>query len=76
VLTDDSVVARQWQGVAEDLEGAMVKVPGKEKRVGAHQNGGSTVRRHIRRRAAGLLRWSSTCVEGSCSTGVEGGREI
>jgi hypothetical protein len=26
--------------------------------------------------AAGLLRWSSTCVEGSCNTGVEGEREI
>jgi hypothetical protein len=52
VLTGGSVVARRQQGVAGDLEGATGKVPGKEERVGAHQNGGSTVRQRKRHRAA------------------------
>jgi hypothetical protein len=46
------VLARRWQGVARDLEGATRKVPGKEEKAGAHRNGGSTVRRRKRRRAA------------------------
>jgi hypothetical protein len=44
-------VARWRQGVAGDLEGATGKVPGKEERAEAHQNGGLTVRRRKRRRA-------------------------
>jgi hypothetical protein len=45
-------VDRRWQGVAGDLEGATGRVPGKEERVGAHRNGGSTVRQRKWRRAA------------------------
>jgi hypothetical protein len=45
-------VARWRQGVAEDLEGVTGKVPYKEERAGAHRNGGSTMRRCKRRRAA------------------------
>jgi hypothetical protein len=51
-LAGGSAVARQWQGVAGDLEGGAGRVPGKEDRVGAHRNDGSTVRRRKRRRAA------------------------
>jgi hypothetical protein len=50
-LTDGLAVAQRWQDVAGDLEGATGEVPGKEERVGAHQNGGPTVRRRKRRRA-------------------------
>jgi hypothetical protein len=52
VLAGGSAVARRWQGVAGDLEGAMGKVPSKEERTGAHRNSGLTVRRHKRRQAA------------------------
>jgi hypothetical protein len=55
VLTGGSVVAQRWQGVAGDLEGVTGKVPGKEERVGAHRNGGLTVRRCKRRRAAAFI---------------------
>jgi hypothetical protein len=52
VLTGGSAVAQRRQGVVGDLEGATGKVLGKEEREGAHQNGGSTVRRRKLRRAA------------------------
>jgi hypothetical protein len=52
VLTGSSVVARRRQDVAGDLEGVAGKVPGKEERAGAHQNGGSMVRRCKRCRVA------------------------
>jgi hypothetical protein len=52
VLVGGSAVARRWQGVAGYLEGVTGKVPGKEERTGVHRNGGSTVRRCQRRRAA------------------------
>jgi hypothetical protein len=48
-------VARRRQGVAGDLEGVTGKVPGKEERAGAHRNGGLTVRRCQRRRAAAFV---------------------
>ncbi len=48
-------MARRRQGVAEDLEGVTGKVPGKEERTGAHRNGGSTVRRCQRHRAAAFV---------------------
>jgi hypothetical protein len=48
-------VARRRQGVAGALEGVTGKVLGKEERTGAHRNGGSTVRRCQRRRAAALV---------------------
>jgi hypothetical protein len=81
MLAVGSAVTRQRQGAAEDLKGATGKVPGKKERAGAQHNGASTVRQRERlaRRcstAAGSLWWSSTSVEGSYSTGVEGGREI
>jgi hypothetical protein len=41
VLTGGLAVAQRRQGVAEDLEGVTGKVPGKEERTRAHQNGGS-----------------------------------
>jgi hypothetical protein len=50
-----SAVARRRQSVAGDHEGVTGKVPGKEERTGAHQNGGSTVRRCQRRRAAAFV---------------------
>jgi hypothetical protein len=55
VLVGGSAVARRWQGVAGYLKGVMGKVPGKEERTGAHRNGGSTVRRCQRRRAAAFI---------------------
>jgi hypothetical protein len=45
-------VARWWQGVARDIEGATREVPGKEERARAHRNGVPTVRRCKRCRAA------------------------
>jgi hypothetical protein len=48
-------VARRRQGVAGDLKGVTGKVPGKGERTGAHRNGGSTVRRCQRRRAAAFV---------------------
>jgi hypothetical protein len=44
VFTGGSAVAQRRQGVAGYLEGVTGKVPGKEERAGAHQNGGSTMR--------------------------------
>jgi hypothetical protein len=52
VLAGGSAVAQRRQGVTGDLEGVTGKVPGKEERTEAHRNGGSTVRRCQRRRAA------------------------
>jgi hypothetical protein len=63
-------VARQWQVVAEDLEGVMGKVPGKEERAGAHQNGGSTVRRCKRRRAVAFISGEGAPVGGDGGCGV------
>jgi hypothetical protein len=48
-------VARRRQGVAGDLEGVTGKVSGKEERTEAHRNGGSTMRRCQRRRAAAFI---------------------
>jgi hypothetical protein len=47
--------ARRRQCAAGDLDGVTVKVPGKEERAGAHRNGGSTVRRCKRPRAAAFV---------------------
>jgi hypothetical protein len=55
VLAGGSAVARQRQGAAGDLEGVTGKAPGKEERTEAHRNGGSTVRRCQRRRAAAFI---------------------
>jgi hypothetical protein len=55
VLTGGLAVARRRQGVVGDLEGVTGKVSGKEERSGAHRNGGSTVRRCQRRRAAAFV---------------------
>jgi hypothetical protein len=55
VLAAGSAVTRRQQGVAGDLEGVALKVPGKEERAGAHRNGGSTVRRCKRRRATAFV---------------------
>jgi hypothetical protein len=49
-LAGGTTLARQWQGVTEDLERATGEVPGKKERAGAHRNGGSTARRRKRRR--------------------------
>jgi hypothetical protein len=48
-------VAQQRQSVAGDLEGVTGKAPGKEERTEAHRNGGSTVRRCQRCRAAAFV---------------------
>jgi hypothetical protein len=74
VLAGGSVVARQWQGVSEDLEGVTGKAPSKEERTEAHRNGGSTMRRCQQRRAAAFiggegLRWSPVWLRRSCSSG-------
>jgi hypothetical protein len=54
-----SPAARRWLNGGKvlpgDLERVTGKVPGKEERTGAHQNGGSTVRRCQRRRAAAFV---------------------
>jgi hypothetical protein len=55
VLTGGSAVAQRQQGVAGDLEGVTGKVLGKEERTGVHRNGGSTVRRCQRHRAAAFV---------------------
>jgi hypothetical protein len=55
VLAGGSTVARWRQGIAGDLEGVTGKVPGTEERTTAHRNGGSTVRRCQRRRAAAFV---------------------
>jgi hypothetical protein len=55
VLTGGSAVARQQQGVAGDLEGVTGNAPGKEERIGAHRNDGSTVRRCKRHRVAAFV---------------------
>jgi hypothetical protein len=60
VLTGGSAVARRRQGVAGDLERVTGKVSGKQERAGAHRNGGSTVRRCKRCRAAAFV-----CEEGA-----------
>jgi hypothetical protein len=68
VLADSSAVARRRQGITGDLEGVTGKVLGKEERIGAHRNGGSTVRRYQQRRAA-------TFVGGEGAPVVTGGGE-
>jgi hypothetical protein len=55
VLADGSAVARRRQGVAGGLDGVTGKAPGKEERTEAHRNGGSTVRRCQRHRAAAFV---------------------
>jgi hypothetical protein len=70
VLSGGSAVAQRWQGVAGDLEGVTGKVPGKEERAGAHRNGGSTVRRHKRRRAASFVGGEGAPVGGDDGCGV------
>jgi hypothetical protein len=45
-------VARRWQGVAGDLEGATGEVSGKEEGAEAHWNGVPMVRRRKQRRVA------------------------
>jgi hypothetical protein len=55
VLAGGSAVARRRQGVAGDLEGVTGKASGKLERTEAHRNGGSTVRRCQRRRAAAFI---------------------
>jgi hypothetical protein len=78
----DGAVARRWQGVVRDLEGVTGKASGKEERTRVHRNGGSTVRRCKRCRAAVFfggegLRWVATVGVGSCSTGeARGGEKI
>jgi hypothetical protein len=62
-------VARRRQGVAGDLEGVTGKVSGKE-RAGAHRNGGSTVRRCKRRRAAAFDDGEGAPVGGDGGCGV------
>jgi hypothetical protein len=47
-------VARRWQSVAGDLEGATWEVPGKEEGVEAHRSGVSMVRRCKRCRVVAL----------------------
>jgi hypothetical protein len=70
VLAGGSAVAQRRQGVVGDLEGVTGKVPNKEERTGAHQNGGSTVRQRKRRRAAAFVGREGALVGvGSCSTG-------
>jgi hypothetical protein len=70
VLADGSTVARRRQGVAGDLEGVTGKVPGKKERVGAHRNGGSTVRRCKQHRAAAFIGGEGAPVGGDGGCGV------
>jgi hypothetical protein len=64
------VVARRRQGVCGDLEGVTGKVPDKEERAGSHRNGGSTVRRCKRRRAATFVGGEGAPVGGDGGCGV------
>jgi hypothetical protein len=70
MLTGGSAVARQRQGVAGDLEGVAGKVSVKEERAGAHRNGGSTVRRRKRHRAAAFVGGEGAPVGGDGGCGV------
>jgi hypothetical protein len=53
-----------------DRERVTGKVPGKEERVGAQRNGGSTVRRRKRHRAAAFVGGEGASVGGSGGCGV------
>jgi hypothetical protein len=70
VLAGGSAVARRWQGVAGDLEGVTGKVAGKEERAGAHQNGGSTVRREESSGTAAFADGEGALVGGDSGCGV------
>jgi hypothetical protein len=47
------VVANRQQGAVGGLAGAPGRTPGKEEGAGVHPKGGSTARRHERRRVGG-----------------------
>jgi hypothetical protein len=69
-------MARRWldggKVLSEISRGVTGKVPSKEERAGAHQNGGSTVRRRKRRWVAGFVGGEGAPVGGDDGCEVRG----
>jgi hypothetical protein len=80
VFADGAMVANRWRGAPREHQRLFEVTPSKADGGGAYPNDGAAGRR---KRGSGQqrspvgreLRWAVTAGVGSCSTGVEGGRE-
>jgi hypothetical protein len=80
VFADGPSAANRWQGAPQEHQRLFGVTPGKAGGGGAYPNDGAVGRRkrgsgQRRSPARRELRWAATVGVGSCSTGVEGGRE-